>query len=218
MSQSPKDDGPKGKVEGSASTRPADSTKTSPTDAGAVEAGVGAGADANGGVASDPEGGPVTDARAEATRLREQLLRTAADFDNFRKRARREVEDAHRKGAEELLRTLLPVFDNLERAVLHAEQAADAKAIADGVRMVLRQFGDTLDRVGIKRILTVGLPFDPLVHEAIQQVETAEHPPGTVIAEVAPGYKYGDRLVRAALVVVAKPPSTRSKPPGDGGG
>ena len=110
------------------------------------------------------------------------------------------------------MKNLLPVFDNLERAVVHAEQAADAKAIADGVRMVLKQFVDTLGRIGIKRIGGVGSPFDPMVHEAVQQVETADSPPGTVIAEVAPGYIMGDKLVRAALVVVAKAPQPKPEP------
>ncbi len=98
------------------------------------------------------------------------------------------------------------MFDNLERAVVHAGQASDPKAVADGVAIVLKQFADTLGRVGIKRIAAVGAPFDPAQHEAIQQIETDEHPAGTVVAEVQPGYAMGDRLVRAAMVVVAKPP------------
>ncbi len=147
----------------------------------------------------------LEEARAEIARVRDQLLRTAADYDNFRKRTRRELEDAQKRGREELLRDLLPVFDNLERAVVHAGQASDAKAVADGVGMVLKQFADTLGRIGIKRIAAVGKAFDPSQHEAIQQVETDEHPPGTVVAEVQPGYAMGDKLVRAAMVVVAKP-------------
>jgi len=157
---------------------------------------------------------PLEVAKADIAKLRDQLLRTAADFDNYRKRSRRDVEDAQKKGSEELLRALLPVFDNLERAVTHAEQSTDAKAIAEGVKMVLKQFGDSLGRVSIKRIgVTAGQAFDPLIHEAIQQVETDEHPAGTVVAEVQPGYSLGDRLIRAALVVVARPPAKKSIPP-----
>ena len=148
---------------------------------------------------------PAEEARAELARIRDQLLRTAADYDNFRKRTRRDIEDAQKRGREELLRELLPVFDNLERAVVHAEQASDAKAVADGVGMVLKQFTDTLGKVGIKRVPTVGSAFDPMQHEAIQQLETDEHPPGTIVAEVQPGYSLGDRLIRAAMVVVARP-------------
>src|SRR6185503_12341665 len=95
-------------------------------------------------------GPPLEEAQAEIARIRDQLLRTAADFDNFRKRSRREIDDAQQRGKEELLRELLPVFDNLERAVIHAGQASDAKAVADGVGMVLKQFQDTLGKVGIK--------------------------------------------------------------------
>ena len=147
---------------------------------------------------------PLEAAKAETAKLKDQLLRTAADFENYRKRSRRDVDDAQKKGSEELLRALLPVFDNLERAVLHAEQSTDAKAIAEGVKMVLKQFTDSLGRVGIKRVAGVGQPFDPLVHEAIQQVETDDQAPGTVVAEVQPGYSLGERLVRAAMVVVAR--------------
>jgi molecular chaperone GrpE len=156
---------------------------------------------------------PLEVAKAEAAKLKDQLLRTAADFENYRRRSRREVDDAQKKGSEELLRALLPVFDNLERAVVHAEQSTDAKAIAEGVKMVLKQFTDSLGRAGIKRVAGVGQPFDPLLHEAIQQVETDDQPSGTVVAEVQPGYSFGDRLVRAAMVVVARPRAKPSAPP-----
>lgn len=153
----------------------------------------------------EPAGDPLAEAKAEAAKMKDQWIRTAADFDNFRKRARRELEDARKGGREELLKELLPVFDNLERAVQSAQRATDVKAVADGLSMVLRQFIDTLGRANIVKVPTMGKQFDPGVHEAIQQVETDEHPPGTIVAEVQPGYQQGDRLVRAAMVVVAKP-------------
>ncbi|MCC6217637.1 MAG: nucleotide exchange factor GrpE [Polyangiaceae bacterium] len=143
-------------------------------------------------------------AKGEVARIRDQLLRTAADFDNFRKRSRREAQDADRHGREDLLRELLPVFDNLERAAAHAEGQVDATALGDGIRMVLRQFRDTLSRLDIHRVATVGQAFDPSTMEAIQHQESTEHPPGHVAAEVQPGYRLGDRLVRPAMVVVAK--------------
>ena len=146
----------------------------------------------------------LADAQAETAKLRDQLLRTAADFDNFRKRARREEADAGKRGREGLLKDLLPVFDNLERAVQHADGAQEVKAVADGLRMVLKQFIDTLDRSGIKRVPTVGQVFDPTKHEAIQHLESAQYPAGVIMAEVQPGYALGDSLVRAALVVVSK--------------
>jgi molecular chaperone GrpE len=148
---------------------------------------------------------PLAAAQAEAARLRDAWLRTAADFDNFRKRARRELDEARRGGREDLVRSLLPVFDNLDRALQSSQRSSDVKAMADGLSMVQRQFVDALGREGITRVPTVGHPFDPNLHEAIQQVETDSHPPGTVIAEVQSGYMQGDRLLRAAMVVVARP-------------
>lgn len=153
---------------------------------------------------------PLEAARTEAGRLKEMWMRTAADFDNFRKRTRKEVEDARRNGREELLKELLPVFDNLERAIQSAQRATDVKGVSDGLSMILKQFEATLGRVSITKVPTTGTSFDPAVHEAIQQVETDEHPPGTVVAEVQPGYIQGDKLIRAAMVVVAKPKATES--------
>jgi len=149
---------------------------------------------------------PVDVAKAEATKYREQLLRTAADFENFRKRTRRELEDASRKGRESTVKELLPIFDNLERAMQSAEGAPDPKSVADGLRMVVRQFTQTLEKLGIKRIPTVGKPFDPSQHEAIQNIDSTEHPAGVVAAEVQPGYVLGEHLLRAAMVVVSKGP------------
>jgi len=143
----------------------------------------------------------------QVANLNDKHLRLAADYDNFRKRVRRDVEDAEWRARETILRDLLPVFDNLERALQVADQATDVKSLADGVGMVLRQFTDTLERISIQRVPSVGTAFDPAIHEAIQQLETKESPAGMVVAEVQAGYKAGDRLLRAALVVVAKAPS-----------
>jgi molecular chaperone GrpE len=158
---------------------------------------------------------PLEAARAEAAQFKERMLRTAADFDNFRKRARREAEDALRKGRDGLLRELLPVFDNIERAVAHSALTkgeasgteADVKSLSEGLNLVIRQFRDTLSRIGVERVDSVGKPFDPSLHEAIQHLETTEHPPGHVAAEVQAAYREGDRLVRPAMVVVAKAPT-----------
>lgn len=155
-----------------------------------------------------PPPDPLEEAKQETARMKDQLLRTAADFDNFRKRTRRESVEAERKGREDLLRDLLPVFDNLERATSHTDKATDVQSVAEGIRMVIRQFEDTLSKLGIERIATVGKAFDPSVHEAIQQLETNDHPAGTVAAEIQGGYRTTDRLIRPALVVVAKPPQS----------
>ena len=141
----------------------------------------------------------------EREKLKDQLLRTAADFDNFRKRTRRDLEEVRRRAKEEAIRDILPIIDNLERAVAASDAAVDVQAVADGVRMVLRGFQDIGERMGLARIDAIGSQFDPNVHDAVQQVETADHPAGCVMAEVLPGYLLQDRLLRPAMVVVARP-------------
>lgn len=159
---------------------------------------------------------------AERDRLKDALLRALADLDNLRKRTRREVEEAARKAKEDILRELLPVFDNLERAAQYVDSGADLKAIGQGIAMVLRLFEDTLNKLGGKRLRPVGQPFDPTQHEAIQQVESAEYPAGTVAGEALAGYMFQDRLLRPAMVVVSKGPpaesTASSEHAGNGGG
>lgn len=152
---------------------------------------------------------PLAEALEEIKRVRDQLLRTAADFDNFRKRSRREVTDANERGREEILKELLPVFDNLERAADHAKGATEMGALIDGIDLVIKQFVDTLAKIGVEKLDARGQAFDPSVHEAIQQLETDEVPPGSVAYQVQPGYKMGGRLVRPCMVVVAKAPTVQ---------
>jgi molecular chaperone GrpE len=175
----------------------------------------------NGQASSEAAPSPLEVVTAERDKMREQLLRTAADFDNYRKRSKRDVDDARQRGKDDLVRDLLPVFDNLERAVQTADTASDLRSVLEGVRMVLKLFEDTAERVGLERVPSVGERFDPAVHEAIQQQETDAHAPGTIITEVVPGYRFGQRLVRPAMVVVARKPS-EPKPeagkPGESGG
>lgn len=144
---------------------------------------------------------------AERNRIRDRLLRTAADFDNFRKRTRRDLEEAERRAHEQVLVELLPLIDNLERADAAAAAATDAAGVAEGVRMVLKQFEELCARLGIERIKSVGERFDPSLHDALQQLTTTDQPPGTIVAEVSPGYTRAGRLLRAAAVVVARPPA-----------
>jgi molecular chaperone GrpE len=156
---------------------------------------------------------PLAEAKAEAAQFKDKLMRTAADFDNYRKRSRREIADAEKKGRDGLLNDLLPVFDNLERATAHGAATPDSvdpatvRGLVEGITLVMKQFRDAIGRLGIERVESVGKPFDPSVHEAIQHLETVEYPPGFVAFEVQPGYRAGDRLIRPALVVVAKAPA-----------
>ena len=158
-------------------------------------------------VAPAPDGPEV-----EIAKLKDRLLRTAADFDNFRKRSRRDLEEAEKRVQENLVRSLLPTFDNLERAVSHAGSASDVKALADGIKLVMRQFQDTLGGLGIERVQTVGKAFDPAEHEAVQHVASTEVPPGAIVTELQPGYRWQGRLMRPALVVVSKAASPSSPP------
>jgi molecular chaperone GrpE len=156
---------------------------------------------------------PVSAIRDERDRLRDQLLRTAADFDNFRKRTRKDLEDAERRGKEDVIREVLPVLDNLERALGAASSlspdasASEVKALVEGVKMVLKLFEDQAGRMGLSKVKAVGERFDPSIHDAIQQVETDEQPAGTVIQEIVAGYRLGEKLVRPAMVVVARKPA-----------
>jgi len=188
----------------STTPQPADNTEAAAPSGEATAAADPAGAGAEPAAA---EQDPLAAAQAEQARLKDQLLRTLADFDNFRKRTRRELSEAERRGRDDLLKEFLPVFDNLDRAGAHAETATDVKALADGINMVMRQFADVLSKLGIERVAGVGKPFDPAVHEAVQHMETSDYEPGTIAAEVQAGYRTAEKLIRPALVVVAKPKS-----------
>ncbi|MEK6606613.1 MAG: nucleotide exchange factor GrpE, partial [Myxococcota bacterium] len=139
---------------------------------------------------------------AEKKETWDRLLRTAADLDNFRKRARRDVTEAVERGREEVLREVLPVADNLERALAHAGEADGP--LLEGVRMVQRQLLQALERFDIRPYDSVGLAFDPERHEALSQEETDATPPGTIVREFQRGYRHGARVVRPAMVVVAR--------------
>lgn len=140
----------------------------------------------------------------EIARLNDRMLRMMADVDNMRKRLEREREDIICYGNEQLLRELLPVIDNLERALQHGESQSDPQAIKEGVELTLRNFLSVLEKFGCKPFDSVGMPFDPRYHEAVMQKESKEYPENTVIEEFQRGYMFRDRLLRPAMVVVAK--------------
>jgi molecular chaperone GrpE len=145
---------------------------------------------------------------AEKADLKDRMLRIAADFDNWKKRARKDQADGESRAKETVLRDLLEVTDNLERATASwgRSKETDAKSIKDGVELVLRQFHSKLERYQVKSVESVGKPFDPRFHEAISQAPTADAQPGSVLQELQKGYLIGDRLLRPAMVVVAVAP------------
>ena len=156
---------------------------------------------------------PVAALTAERDRLKDAALRAMADLDNYRKRSRRDADEMVRKAREDLLRELLPVFDNLERATQYVGTTTDREGHRPGCRDgISRLFDDTLARLGGKRLRAVGQAFDPTQHEAIQQIQTPDHPTGTVVKEELPGYTFNDRLLRPAMVVVSKGPPSAETP------
>jgi len=158
-----------------------------------------------------PEAAPGDDletrlatAQEEARDYKDRWMRARADLENLKKRAQREKGDAIRYGAEHVVRELLPVVDDLERAVEVAREAKSADQIAQGLALVLKAFTDALARHGVERVPSAGEQFDPAHHEAVAHLESDEHEPGVVMAEHRGGYRLHDRLVRAAMVTVSK--------------
>jgi molecular chaperone GrpE len=144
--------------------------------------------------------------KAQAAENWDKFLRSAAEFDNYRKRVGREKEELTRATSERVMAALLPVLDNLDRALTAAEtHAGEQGALLDGLKQIQSQFRRTLEQFGLQEVTApAGGPFDPNLHEAISHVESAEHPEGAVLEQVQRGYKLADRLLRPARVVVSK--------------
>lgn len=154
----------------------------------------------------------------EAKEIYDRFLRQVAELENFKKRVAREKAEAIRYANEGLVRDLLPILDNLERAVEHAKGGGNGKPLLEGIEMVLRGFLEVLSKYGVTQISAVGEMFDPEKHEAIAQVESEEHRPNVVVEEHHKGYYLLDRLLRPSLVSVAKVPETKEKKGEEGGG
>jgi len=156
-------------------------------------------------VAPDSETREALDAlQREKDALQDRLLRTAAEFDNYRKRMERERRELADYTAADVLKDLLPILDNFERA-LQAPAAADTDAFRKGIELIHKQMLDVLKKRGIKPIEALGTDFDPNFHQAVIHEESATHREGEVMEELQRGYLIGDRLLRPAMVKVAKP-------------
>jgi molecular chaperone GrpE len=167
----------------------------------------------DGAVAEDKD--PLEELEAKVATLEKEkkdnwdrYLRAAADLENMRKRQKREMEDARFDQKNKVLKEMLPVVDNLERAIEHATQAG-SNPIVEGVQLVLRQFQTAFERLDVLPVEAQGQPFDPNLHEAISQQES-DQAPGTVVQVLQRGYRSGERLLRPALVVVAKAPAAKA--------
>ena len=149
----------------------------------------------------------------ERDEMKDRMLRVAADFENWKKRARKEQTDAVNSARESVLRDVLEVVDNLERAAgAQANGVVDGAAVMKGVSLVLRLFQQKLERYEVKPFEVTGQPFDPRVHEAVSRIESADVPSGAVAAELQKGYRIGERLLRPALVSVSTGPKSQPKP------
>lgn len=150
----------------------------------------------------------LTATAAKAAEHWERLVRVSADFENFKKRAAREKQEAIQYANQALLAKLVPVLDNFEMATSAAAlPGANIEALKTGVTMILTQFKAALGEAGLEEVDATDKPFDPSLHEAVSQQETAEIPDGHVAQQLRKGYKLRDRLLRPATVVVAKKPA-----------
>lgn len=145
----------------------------------------------------------------------EKMLRAVADLENYKKRAAKEKDEVQKFGVEKLLKDFLPVVDNFDRALEHANSSGDLESLKKGVEMIRKLFEDTLGKHGVRSFTSKGEPFDPNRHEAMSATETDALPPNHVINEVLRGFLLNDRLVRPALVVISRAKSTPPEPPPD---
>jgi molecular chaperone GrpE len=152
--------------------------------------------------ASQPTDAAPEDLRRALDEREAQYLRLAADFENFRRRSAQEAVERSRYGGEKAALALLPVLDNLQRAMAHAPEG---DPLLDGVRMVARQFEEALRSLGVTPIEALGQPFDPAQHQAIGGEESPDVEVDTVVDELQPGYRLHDRVLRPSLVRVAHP-------------
>ena len=146
----------------------------------------------------------------EAKENHDRFLRAAADLENYKKRAAREKEDYLKFSNEDLIKAILPVIDNLERAVNHSEKAVDLQSLVEGVKLTIQQLLQSLNKFGLSSVESVGKPFDPALHEAMMVVETDQQEPNQVVEEFHKGYLLHDRLIRPAGVSVSKPTHQRT--------
>ena len=139
--------------------------------------------------------------KAERDALLDRLARLQAEFDNARKRAVREQQEFREFAAADVIKSFLPTLDSFERAL---KAGGDSSEFRNGIELIYRQFQDALQKIGVQPIVALGQPFDPRFHEAIEMVDTTEVPDHQVLDELQRGYKYKERLLRPAMVRVAR--------------
>ena len=146
----------------------------------------------------------------EVKTLYDKLLRTQAEFENYKKRIEKEKSDLCKYAGEGILKEIIHTVDNLEMAIKHASESDQSESISEGMEIILKQFLKSLERFGVKGFVSIGETFDPNRHEAMIQVESAEHEANTIIAESQKGYFLHGRLLRPALVSVTRAPQAEA--------
>jgi molecular chaperone GrpE len=149
--------------------------------------------------------GKIAELESAVAEAKDRYLRTAADFDNFKKRARQQQLETIQHASADLIARLLPALDDLHKALDHKPRGVDESWVK-GLELSVRKLEEALSAHGLEPIHAVGVPFDPKLHEAIGYEESTEHPEDTVTSELRRGYRIRDRVVRPALVKVARPP------------
>lgn len=148
--------------------------------------------------------GKLQETETQAQEYYDRFLRVSADFENYKKRAQREIEEFRKYANESLIKDLLNVIDNLERAIDHSGEERNEDQIAAGLDLTVKELHKILNKFHVKTILSLGKPFDPNFHQAMLHKEDDDHPENTVIEEMQKGYLMHDRLLRPAMVVVSK--------------
>ncbi len=151
------------------------------------------------------------DGQEEIPDYQDKYLRLAAEFENYKRRAQRDQQDAIRYANESLLKNLLPTIDNLERAITCAKDSETIGPLLEGVELTYKHFLETVGKLGVRQISSVGSPFDPTMHQAVAQVDSETVEPNSVVEEFQKGYFLHDRILRPAMVTVAKEQSDQSK-------
>ncbi len=152
----------------------------------------------------------VVELEAELQATKDRWLRAVADLENYKKRVKREVEESATAAVQRLLPAFLPTIDNLERALEVSGPNASVDQLVRGIQMVRDEFMSALRKHGVEPVPSIGTPFDPTIHDALQQVDSPDHVPGIVVREFERGYRLGERLIRPARVIIAGPGSTGS--------
>jgi molecular chaperone GrpE len=161
---------------------------------------------------ADAAQSPEQRAQEELQIFQDKYMRLAAEFENYKRRAQRDQSDSIRYANESLLKKILPTLDNLERAIKSGTDAGASGALIEGVELTHKQFLETIEKLGVRQVTSTGAEFDPNIHQAVAQVESETAAPNTVVEEFQKGYFLYDRILRPAMVTVAKENADQTEP------